>query len=205
MDSHQLITAINQSALKPQVADVRVGETIKVHYRIREGGKERIQVFAGLVIATKSGRSLQGSFTVRKVVSGIGVERTFPLHSPWIIKIERVKSGKVRRAKLNFVRRYALSSRFKLKDKGLAGTIWADAAKEKEEIAKEAEVHEATEVVAETTPSKETPTDTEASVEEPVKTNDTPHNDSSTTEPVSDESQTGDGATAEKETPDSGA
>lgn len=204
MDSHQLITAINQSALKPQVADVRVGETVKVHYRIREGGKERIQVFAGLVIAAKSGKSLQGSFTVRKVVSGVGVERTFPLHSPWIIKIERVKSGKVRRAKLNFVRRYALSSRFKLRDKGVAGTIWADVAKEKEEIAKEAQAQDDSEVVVEAIPAEETvPAD--EPVEESTKTDDTPNDDAATAESEPNGGDVSDGASPEEKTPDSGA
>lgn len=117
---------VNQSQLKAKIADVRVGETVKVHYKIREGNKERIQIFEGVVTATKSGKSLQGSFTVRKIASGVGVERTFPLHSPWLVKIERVKSGKVRRAKLNYIRNYAMSSRFKLRDKGLEGATWDD-------------------------------------------------------------------------------
>lgn len=136
MDSHSIIRAIEAKHLKKNVADIRVGETVKVHYKIREGNKERVQVFEGLVIATKGGATIQGSFTVRKVVAGIGVERTFPLHSPHLSKIERVKTGKVRRARLNFVRRYALSSRFKLKDKGKPGTIWEDVAEEKAEIEK---------------------------------------------------------------------
>lgn len=128
--------------MKDKVADVRPGETVKVHYKIREGGKERIQIFEGLVIGTKATKSFQGSFTVRKVVDGIGVERTFPLHSPWVTKVERVKSGKVRRAKLNFVRGYALSRRFKLKDKGVEGTIWEEIKAEKEAVAEEQERHE---------------------------------------------------------------
>ncbi len=165
MNLHGIIQKIEASHLRNNVADVRVGETVRVHYKIREGNKERIQVFEGLVIATKAGRSLQGSFTVRKVASGVGVERTFPLHSPWIVKIERVKSGKVRRAKLNFVRKYALSSRFKLRDKGVAGTVWEEIAQEKSEIekgdagqaesavAEAVEVKEAAEAEVEETPS----------------------------------------------------
>lgn len=159
MNLEQTIKSVESKHLRDGVADIRVGETVRVHYKIREGNKERVQVFEGLVIATKSGKALQGSFTVRKIASGIGVERTFPLHSPWIVKIERVKSGKVRRAKLNFVRRYAMSSRFKLKDKGVAGTVWEEVAKEKEQIDQAAEeVEKETALVEESqevTPSEE--------------------------------------------------
>ncbi len=137
-----VIDKFQATQMKDKVADVRPGETVKVHYKIREGGKERIQIFEGLVIGTKATKSFQGSFTVRKVVDGIGVERTFPLHSPWVTKVERVKSGKVRRAKLNFVRGYALSRRFKLKDKGVEGTIWEEIKAEKEAVAEEQERHE---------------------------------------------------------------
>ena len=149
IDSHALIRGLESIHLKKAVADVRVGETVKVHYKIREGNKERIQVFQGLVIATKGGTTIQGSFTARKVVSGIGVERTFPLHSPWIVKIERVKSGKVRRARLNFVRNYATSSRFKLKDKGKPGTIWEEMAEQKAEAEQAIEEQEAAPVAEE--------------------------------------------------------
>jgi large subunit ribosomal protein L19 len=134
MDRHSLIRGFESAQLKENVADIRVGETVRVHYKIREGNKERVQIFEGLVVATKGGLTIQGSFTVRKVVSGIGVERTFPLHSPHIVKIERIKSGKVRQAKLNFVREHAMSSRFKLRDKGVAGTVWETIAEQQEEI-----------------------------------------------------------------------
>jgi large subunit ribosomal protein L19 len=167
MNIHEILASVEKPHLRAKVADVRVGDTVKVHYKIREGNKERVQVFEGLVIALKGGVSLQGSFTARKVVAGIGVERTFPLHSPWIVKIERSKTGKVRRAKLNFVRAYALSSKFKLKDKGKAGTIWDDMTINSEEQAKqEAEqVKSVEDVPAETTetevetPETETPTE----------------------------------------------
>ncbi len=128
--SLNVIDKFQVTQMKAKVADVRPGETVKVHYKIREGGKERIQIFEGLVIGTKATKSYQGSFTVRKVVDSIGVERTFPFHSPWVTKVERVKSGKVRRAKLNFVREYAMSRRFKLKDTGLAGTTWEELEKQ---------------------------------------------------------------------------
>lgn len=145
MNIQELVQGVNQSQLKAKIADVRVGETVKVHYKIREGNKERIQIFEGVVTATKSGKSLQGSFTVRKIASGVGVERTFPLHSPWLVKIERIKSGKVRRAKLNYIRNYAMSSRFKLRDKGLEGATWDTAEDAKgdavdESVAQESEI-----------------------------------------------------------------
>lgn len=159
MDSQALINKLNSKQIKQNVADVRVGDSVRVHYKIREGNKERIQIFEGLVIGTKSGASLQGSFVVRKVVTGVGVERTFPLHSPWIVKIERTKTGKVRRAKLGFVRRYAMSSRFKLKDKGVAGTVWEEVAKQQEEIAEAAEETPQAEEVAEAPASEENAVD----------------------------------------------
>ncbi len=150
MDRHAIIQAVEAKQLKSNTPDIRAGETVRVHYKIREGNKERVQVFEGLVIAVKGGSTLQGSFTVRKVVSGVGVERTFPLHSPWITKIERLKSGKVRRAKLYFVRRHAQSpKRFRLKDKGVAGTIWEEIATQQEAIAEEEKVVEAAEIVPE--------------------------------------------------------
>jgi large subunit ribosomal protein L19 len=165
MNRENIIRDLEKDQLKTGVADVRVGDSVKVHYKIREGNKDRIQIFQGLVIDTKSGKTLQGSFTVRKVVAGVGVERTFPLHSPWIIKIERTKSGKVRRAKLTYVRKYALSSKFKLKDKGVEGTVWEEIAKEQQEIAKE-EAHEA---AAETVPEAPTKAEQDLAKDEAVE------------------------------------
>ena len=155
MKLHGIIESVEKKHLRDNIADVRVGETVRVHYKIREGNKERAQIFEGLVIATKSGKTLQGSFTVRKVISGIGVERIFPLHSPWVIKIERAKSGKTRRAKLNFVRKYALSSRFKLIDKDIEGTIWEQVAKDKEDIKEATEKQNEADAVPEKTEAAE--------------------------------------------------
>ncbi|OGD61158.1 50S ribosomal protein L19 [Candidatus Berkelbacteria bacterium RIFCSPLOWO2_01_FULL_50_28] len=143
MDIGAILKTVEASSRKVKVAEVRVGETVKVHYRIKEGNKLRLQIFEGLVIGVTKPKTLQGSFTVRKVIDGVGVERTFPFHSPHIAKLERIKSGKVRRAKLNFVREYALSRRFKLKDKGVAGSVWEEVAKEQQEIAKEESKEEA--------------------------------------------------------------
>ena len=175
MKLHGIIESVEKKHLRDNVADIRVGETVRIHYKIREGNKERIQIFEGLVIATKSGKALQGSFTVRKVISGVGVERIFPLHSPWVVKIERVKSGKTRRAKLNFVRKYALSSRFKLKDKGVEGTIWEQAVKDEEDIkeaAKKQDEAETTPEVAEKVEEKPETTDNTADVKNEPKSAD---------------------------------
>ena len=98
---------------------VRPGDTIKVHQKIKEGDKERIQVFEGIVIARKHGKGVSAMITVRKVLDGIGVERIFPIHSPAIEKIEVIRSGKVRRAKLYYLRT-AKGKKAKLKRKDLA-------------------------------------------------------------------------------------
>lgn len=82
----------------------RVGNTVKVHQRIKEGSKERTQVFEGLVIAIKGGTGVNATFMVRKITSGVGVERIYPLHSPNIIKLEVVKAPEVKQAKLYYVR-----------------------------------------------------------------------------------------------------
>lgn len=98
-----LIDVIEKENLKENVADFNIGDTVRVSYKIKEGNKERIQAYEGVVIARKNG-SVRESFTVRRVSFGVGVERTFPLHSPKIDKIEVVKKGKVRRAKLFYLR-----------------------------------------------------------------------------------------------------
>ena len=100
--------------LKKQ-AQFQVGDNIRVYQKIKEGNKERIQVFEGLVIAKKHGKGLSAMFTVRKVTSGVGVEKIYPLHSPFIDKIEVVKTSKARRSKLYFIRK-ASGKRGKLKE-----------------------------------------------------------------------------------------
>ncbi|MCK5026984.1 MAG: 50S ribosomal protein L19 [Candidatus Pacebacteria bacterium] len=84
--------------------DIRSGDTVKVHLKIQEKGKTRIQIFEGMVLAVKHGKEPGGTFTVRKVMSGIGVEKIFPIYSPTIDKVEVVKRSKVRRAKLYYIR-----------------------------------------------------------------------------------------------------
>ena len=98
-----LVQEVTQQYLKTDVPDFRAGDTVKVHVRLKEGEKERIQVFEGLVIARKHG-GISETFTVRKVSGSVGVERTFPLHSPSIAKIEVGRRGRVRRAKLYYIR-----------------------------------------------------------------------------------------------------
>ena len=98
-----IIKKIEQEQLKEDVASFNVGDSIKVHCRVVEGGKERVQIFAGLVIA-KGGSGINSAFTVRKISYGEGVERIFPVHTPRIAKIEVSHRGKVRRAKLNYLR-----------------------------------------------------------------------------------------------------
>ena len=98
-----IIRAIEQQQIKQDLPDFNVGDNVKVHYRIVEGSRERIQVFQGDVIRLQGAGSRE-TFTVRKISYGIGVERTFPVHSPKIAKLEVVRHGKVRRAKLYYLR-----------------------------------------------------------------------------------------------------
>lgn len=98
-----IIRAIENQNMKEDVPDFRPGDNVKVHYRITEGNRERIQVFQGDVISRK-GKGSRETFTVRKISFSVGVERTFPVHSPKIEKIEVVRKGRVRRAKLYYLR-----------------------------------------------------------------------------------------------------
>lgn len=97
-------TAVNQQAGKERIKDFSVGDGVNVHFKIREGDKERIQLFSGTVIA-KGGSGSATTFTVRRVAHGTGVERVFPLHSPLLEKVEVESLGKVRRAKLYYLRK----------------------------------------------------------------------------------------------------
>ena len=101
--SQQIIEKVTNEFIKTDIPDFRPGDTVKVSVKIKEGNRERIQVFEGLVIK-KQGGGVSETFTVRKISYGVGVERTFPLHTPKIDHIEIVKSGKVRRAKLYYMR-----------------------------------------------------------------------------------------------------
>ncbi|MBM6991253.1 MAG: 50S ribosomal protein L19 [Mobilibacterium timonense] len=98
-----IIDSITKDYKKQDVPEFNVGDTVRVHVKIVEGQRERIQIFEGYVLK-KQGGGISETFTVRKLCQGIGVEKTFPIHSPKVAKIELVKKGRVRRAKLNYMR-----------------------------------------------------------------------------------------------------
>ena len=100
---NDIIKNIEAAQLKAEVADFNVGDTVKVSAKVKEGNRERIQVFEGIVLKRQGGSSRE-TFTVRKTSNGVGVEKTWPLHSPNVVKVEVVRYGKVRRAKLNYLR-----------------------------------------------------------------------------------------------------
>ena len=171
-----IIKAIEHEQLKAKIPDLKVGNTVKVHVRIKEGNKERIQIFEGIIIKVQ-GAGVNKTFTVRKISYGVGVEKTFLIHSPLVEKVELVRVGKARRAKLFYLRDRVGKS---AKTKELIGARIED----KEIIIKgeETPVEEAvkteetaTEVVkeepakAEETSEKETVEDKETPVEEAVK------------------------------------
>ena len=97
------IQALTNEQIKTEVPVIRIGDTIRVHNKIKEGNRERIQMFEGTVIA-KHGGGISETFTVRRVSYGCGVEKTFPLHSPHVVKVDVIRVGKVRRAKLYYLR-----------------------------------------------------------------------------------------------------
>jgi large subunit ribosomal protein L19 len=97
------IRALEQEQLKENLTEFNIGDTVKVHYKVKEGTRERIQVYEGIVIKRQNG-GVRETFTVRRIASGVGVERTFPVHSPKIDKLEVIRKGRVRRAKLFYLR-----------------------------------------------------------------------------------------------------
>lgn len=145
-----VIQKIEAKHLKRQVVDVKTGDTVRVHQKIKEGNKERVQIFEGLVIRTDRKQSLTSSITVRRIASGVGVEKSFLLHSPNVLKIEVTKRSKVRRNYLSYMRkRTGKASRLTGVDfdKHAVNTIRDTAAEEAEaKLHEEAEVaHQAAE------------------------------------------------------------
>ena len=100
---NEIIKKIEQEQLKASVDEFAVGDTVRVHAKIKEGNRERIQIFEGVVLKRQGGGARE-TFTVRKSSNGVGVEKTWPVHSPNVEKVEVVRHGKVRRAKLNYLR-----------------------------------------------------------------------------------------------------
>ena len=110
-----IIDKINSKQINPNIPEFRVGDTVKVDVKIIEGKRERIQAFEGLVVARRGG-SVSETFTVRKMSSGVGVERTFPMHSPKVAGITVIRKGKVRRAKLTFLK--GMVGTYRIKERG---------------------------------------------------------------------------------------
>ena len=157
-----IIKSIEHEQLKNKIPDLHVGDTIKVHQRIKEGNRERIQVFEGIIIK-KQGGGLNATFTVRRVAYGVGVEKTFLVHSPMVEKVELVRVGKSRRAKLYYLRdRVGKSAKTK---ENLAARIENKEITLKEDLVEE--VVEETVAAPEEAPAIET---TETVVEEVVDT-----------------------------------
>jgi len=100
----EIIKKVEAEYMKERLPDFKVGDIVDVHVRIKEGEKERVQVFSGTVIKLRGGRGIRGSFTVRRIVQGEGVERIFPFHSPAVQKVSVRRPGRVRRAKLYYLR-----------------------------------------------------------------------------------------------------
>jgi len=125
------IQDLTKQFTKKNIPDLRPGDTVKVHFKITEGDKTRIQIFEGIVIAQKHGKGLDGTIKIRRIASGVGVERTFPLHSPLITKFEKVKSRKVHRAKLYFLRDLIGKRAKKVKESKESG-MWEEAISEEE-------------------------------------------------------------------------
>jgi large subunit ribosomal protein L19 len=155
------VDLVERSRLRTDVPAFRPGDTVKVHVKVSEGGRERIQVFQGVVISRRGG-GLRESFTVRKMSFGVGVERTFPIHAPTVSKLEIVQHGKVRRAKLYYLRELTgrkakiKERRVAVPEEGIATVVTAETV----EVATP-EVPEEPEAAAEVTPEATAADETE--------------------------------------------
>ena len=163
-----IIKSIEHEHLKEKIPVLKVGNTVRVHQRIKEGNRERIQVFEGIIIK-KQGGGLNATFTVRRIASGVGVEKTFLIHSPLVEKVELVRVGKARRAKLYYLRdrvgkaaktKEQIGARIEDKEITVKATI-------EEKV--EAPVEEAKTVETEATPVEEVKTEEAPKAEEPAK------------------------------------
>jgi len=153
---------IAKSSIKQGLPEFKVGQTVRIHQRIKEGNKERIQVFEGIIIKTSSGSGVSSTITVRKIVDGVGVERVYATHSPNIAKIEIIKEAKIRRSKLYYMRERT-GKAARLKTTLLEGQIFTPKAHTEEEAADPTEEER---VPAEEAPAEEAPAPTEEPAEE---------------------------------------
>jgi len=154
----QRILDFEKQFYKSKLPDIRPGDTVRVHQRIEEGGKTRIHQFEGMVIAAKHGRGMSGSFTVRKIgAGGVGVEQSFFWHAPTLFKVERIRAGAARRAKLYYLRKLTARAGRKLRGKE-AGEVWEEGAV-KEAVRKE-QAEQAEEKAEESSESPEKPVQT---------------------------------------------
>jgi len=157
-----IIKSIEHEQLKNKIPDLHVGDTVRVHQRIKEGNRERIQVFEGIVIKKQNG-GVNATFTVRRVAYGVGVEKTFLIHSPMVEKVEVVRVGKARRAKLYYLRdRVGKSAKTR---ENLAARIENKEITVKEDLVEEANVESAPEEA----PAVETETPVQQEVVDTVK------------------------------------
>lgn len=169
-----IIKSIEHEHLKEKIPVLKVGNTVRVHQRIKEGNRERIQVFEGIIIK-KQGGGLNATFTVRRIASGVGVEKTFLIHSPLVEKVELVRVGKARRAKLYYLRdrvgkaaktKEQIGARIEDKEITVKATIEEEPVVE-EKV--EAPVEEAKTVETEATPVEEVKTEEAPKAKEPAK------------------------------------
>ena len=173
-----IIRSIEHEHLKEKIPVLKVGNTVRVHQRIKEGNRERIQVFEGIIIK-KQGGGVNATFTVRRIASGVGVEKTFLIHSPLVEKVELVRVGKARRAKLYYLRdrvgkaaktKEQIGARIENKEITVKTTVEEEpVVEEKEEAKTEAPVQEATVTETEATPVEEVKEEVAPKAEEKVE------------------------------------
>ncbi len=168
-----IIKSIEREQMKNKIPDLKVGNTVKVHVRVKEGNRERIQIFEGIIIKVQGG-GVNKTFTVRRIASGVGVEKTFLIHSPAVEKVEVTRVGKARRAKLFYLRdRVGKSAKTKEKVGARIETteivVKEDEVEEVKEEAPVAEVKEEAVATDETSAVEETPVEEKAEAKEEVK------------------------------------
>ena len=202
-----IVKSIEHEQLKNKIPDLKVGNTVKVHQRIKEGNKERIQVFIGTIIKVQ-GSGVNKTFTVRKISYGVGVEKTFLIHSPLVEKVELVRVGKARRAKLFYLRdkvgkaaktREIAGARIEDKEIEIKGAEVVEEPVQKEAVSEETAANEVVE-----TPVKEVATETTASeevVETPVEATETVETTEATVEEKAAETATEEVAEEKVEAP----